>query len=57
MLAERDLMPAKTSPQNLIAFQGEQGAYSDLACRQVFPRRHRLAPVLGLSSLLLIRID
>ncbi len=35
-------MPAKTSPQNLIAFQGEPGAYSDLACRQVFPRRHSL---------------
>jgi prephenate dehydratase len=35
-------MPAKTSPQNLIAFQGEQGAYSDLACRQVFPRRQSL---------------
>ena len=35
-------MPAKTSPQNLIAFQGEPGAYSDLACRQVFPRRQSL---------------
>jgi len=32
-------MPARHSPQNLIAFQGEAGAYSDLACRQVFPRR------------------
>ncbi|HXE26895.1 MAG TPA: prephenate dehydratase [Stellaceae bacterium] len=35
-------MPARTSPQNLIAFQGESGAYSDLACRQVFPRRQSL---------------
>jgi len=35
-------MPARTSPQNLIAFQGEPGAYSDLACRQVFPRRQSL---------------
>ena len=35
-------MPQRTSPQNLIAFQGEPGAYSDLACRQVFPRRQSL---------------
>jgi prephenate dehydratase len=32
-------MPARTNPQQTIAFQGEPGAYSDLACRQVFPRR------------------
>ena len=32
-------MPQRNRPQNLIAFQGEAGAYSDLACRQVFPRR------------------
>jgi len=25
-------------PSDLIAFQGEPGAYSDLACRRVFPR-------------------
>ncbi len=35
-------MPQRHSPQNLIAFQGEPGAYSDLACREVFPRRHSL---------------
>jgi prephenate dehydratase len=32
-------MPARTDPQHTIAFQGEPGAYSDLACREVFPRR------------------
>src|SRR5947208_16360211 len=26
-----------TDPADLIAFQGEPGAYSDLACRRVFP--------------------
>jgi prephenate dehydratase len=35
-------MPQRHRPQNLIAFQGEPGAYSDLACRQVFPRRQSL---------------
>ena len=35
-------MPRRMSPKNLIAFQGEPGAYSDLACRQVFPRRRSL---------------
>jgi prephenate dehydratase len=28
----------KSDPANTIAFQGAPGAYSDLACRQVFPR-------------------
>jgi len=28
---------AATDPDHLIAFQGEPGAYSDLACRNVFP--------------------
>ncbi len=28
----------KSNPANTIAFQGAPGAYSDLACRQVFPR-------------------
>ena len=32
-------MPARSDPQHMIAFQGEPGAYSDLACREVFPRR------------------
>jgi prephenate dehydratase len=27
----------KADPQQIIAFQGEPGAYSDLACRRVFP--------------------
>ncbi len=31
-------MTARLNPARLIAFQGEPGAYSDLACRQVFPR-------------------
>jgi prephenate dehydratase len=35
-------MSTRPSPQHLIAFQGEPGAYSDLACRQVFPRRTSL---------------
>jgi prephenate dehydratase len=35
-------MSIRPRPQNLIAFQGEPGAYSDLACRQVFPRRTSL---------------
>jgi prephenate dehydratase len=30
-------MPNATSPARTIAFQGAFGAYSDLACRQVFP--------------------
>jgi prephenate dehydratase len=33
---------ARPDPARLIAFQGEAGAYSDLACRQVFPRRKTL---------------
>jgi prephenate dehydratase len=28
----------RRSPANTIAFQGQPGAYSDLACREVFPR-------------------
>ena len=31
-------MTRKPDPANIIAFQGEAGAYSDLACRQVFPK-------------------
>jgi prephenate dehydratase len=30
-------MPEKSNPAHTIAFQGEPGAYSDLACRRVFP--------------------
>ncbi|HVA15580.1 MAG TPA: prephenate dehydratase [Stellaceae bacterium] len=35
-------MSTRPSPARLIAFQGEPGAYSDLACREVFPRRASL---------------
>src|SRR6201996_5531657 len=35
-------MATTKNPLRLIAFQGEAGAYSDLACRQVFPRRQSL---------------
>jgi prephenate dehydratase len=31
-------MSKKSAPADTIAFQGAPGAYSDLACRQVFPR-------------------
>ena len=31
-------MTSRTAPSQLIAFQGAPGAYSDLACRQVYPR-------------------
>jgi len=34
--------PGKSVPQGPIAFQGLPGAYSDLACREVFPRRATL---------------
>jgi prephenate dehydratase len=30
--------PGKSEPSQTIAFQGLPGAYSDLACREVFPR-------------------
>ena len=30
---------AKAAADNLIAFQGAHGAYSDMACRAAFPRR------------------
>src|SRR5436189_5687698 len=30
-------MGATKKPEQIIAFQGEPGAYSDLACRRVFP--------------------
>ena len=30
--------PGKSAPRDSIAFQGLPGAYSDLACREVFPR-------------------
>jgi prephenate dehydratase len=30
-------MPKKANPEQIIAFQGSPGAYSDLACRRVFP--------------------
>jgi prephenate dehydratase len=30
-------MSSRTAPSQLIAFQGAPGAYSDLACRQVYP--------------------
>ena len=33
-----DAMTEANDPPALIAFQGEPGAYSDLACREVFPR-------------------
>jgi prephenate dehydratase len=36
-------MKPKADPKRLIAFQGAAGAYSDLACRQVFPERRTLA--------------
>ena len=31
-------MTSRHNPASLIAFQGARGAYSDLACREVFPR-------------------
>ena len=35
-------MTAPKNPDSLIAFQGAPGAYSDLACREVFPKRATL---------------
>ncbi len=35
-------MTARKNPASLIAFQGAPGAYSDLACREVFPKRSTL---------------
>jgi prephenate dehydratase len=35
-------MTAAKNPDALIAFQGAPGAYSDLACREVFPKRQTL---------------
>ena len=32
-------MTSPPDPSRLVAFQGVAGAYSDLACRQVFPER------------------
>ena len=34
---------ASGAPETLIAFQGEPGAYSDMACRAAFPERRTLA--------------
>ncbi|HEY5211323.1 MAG TPA: prephenate dehydratase [Stellaceae bacterium] len=42
-------MSTKSDPANTIAFQGEPGAYSDLACRQVFPRMTTL-PCVGFED-------
>src|SRR5689334_24760068 len=35
-------MKSPASPAGLIAFQGAPGAYSDLACREVFPQMRTL---------------
>ena len=35
-------MTSRKNPASLIAFQGAAGAYSDLACREVFPRLETL---------------
>ena len=34
---------SETGPESVVAFQGEPGAYSDMACRAVYPERRTLA--------------
>lgn len=60
-------MSANQDPSRVIAFQGVHGAYSDLACREVYPDRETLpcptfedamrAVEEGLSSLVMIPVE